>query len=308
MKDSSKERIVAVERPFHLENAIKTHGWFQLVPYYWNQQQKKLFWATNLDESEIVLELNEIEQTSKKESCEILISSSRPLLPSEWQNAEQKFRHIFNLRLDLRGFYAVCEKYPILSRVTRLGMGRLLRSASLFEDIFKSICGTNIQWKQAAKCINAIAQLGKAVPPSELRIFPGPAAIMEAGEAFLKETGRVGYRSSYLLDLCRRFVAGEPEAAIIENGQMSRLDMQKYFLSFKGVGPATARYLLALYGHFEELAVDSLVISFMTKTHFGGITPTEKQIQDFYQEFGKWRYLAYWMEFILSGGWNPDSN
>ena len=82
--------------------------------------------------------------------------------------------------------------------------------------------------------------------------------------------------------------------------------MAKYFLSFKGIGQTTARYLSALYGDYSEMAVDSLVVSYMARTYFNGSKPGEKQIRDIYEPFGRWKYLVYWMEFIIAEGWTPD--
>jgi hypothetical protein len=82
--------------------------------------------------------------------------------------------------------------------------------------------------------------------------------------------------------------------------------LKDYFLGFKGIGKTTARYLAALYGDYSEMAVDSLVVSYMAKTYFNGKTPGDKQIRDVYEPFGRWKYLVYWMEFIEAEGWTPD--
>ena len=57
----------------------------------------------------------------------------------------------------------------------------------------------------------------------------------------------------------------------------------------------------------HDMAIDSLVVKYMTEEHFNGIKPTNKQIEEFYDRFGTWRYLAYWMEFIVNQGWSPDA-
>ncbi|MBD3383620.1 hypothetical protein GF407_01725, partial [candidate division KSB1 bacterium] len=216
-----------------------------------------------------------------------------------------KCRHIFNLDLDLNPFYRICRKDPVLYSVISSGRGRLMRSESIYEDIFKSICSTNIQWKQAVKMINRIGRAGSQVTGSDYRCFPTPRQILDKGESFLKEQGRAGYRSRYLIDLCRRFLDNEPKALKAEKGELCAKTLKHYFLSFSGIGKTTARYLMALYGHFEEIAVDSLVISYLSKTVFDGKQPNEKQIHEYFSCYGKWAYLAYWMEFILAGGWKP---
>ncbi|MBN2413288.1 hypothetical protein JXQ31_16535 [candidate division KSB1 bacterium] len=298
--------IYEIPKPFSFEATVKTHGWFQLTPFYWDNQAKILRWAVGLDSTNPVLisvsEDNDHNQTSTK----LLFTGSFPDDGIK-DIIIRKFRHIFNLNMDLTGFYKICSRYPILQKVPQLGMGRIMRCESVFEDVFKSICGTNVQWKQAVTMINNIARLGTPVPGSDLRLFPSPEQILDAGEQFLKETGRVGYRSGYLIDLCQRSLQHDQMLTQIENGSLSYNELNKYFLSFKGIGKITARYLCALYGKYDELAVDSLVISYMTKTHFKGIKPTAKKVEDFYSEFGSWKYLAYWMEFIINKGWNPDA-
>jgi len=294
-----------IPKPFSFEATVKTHGWFQLVPFYWNNQDKVLRWAVNLNLSNPALvTIGEDSQDHKKTKLMFDINQSNDGLK---ELVIQKFRHVFNLDIDLSDFYKICAHYPILKKVPQLGMGRIMRSGSVFEDIFKSICGTNVQWKQAVTMINKIAGLGAVVPDSEYRIFPTAEQVLDAGEQFLKESGRVGYRSSYLIELCERFLHHDPMVPHVEKRALSYNKLNKYFLSFKGIGKITSRYLCALYGKYDELAVDSLVISYMTKTHFNGHKPTAKQVEDFYADFGSWKYLAYWMEFIVNKGWNPDA-
>ncbi|NIA30244.1 MAG: hypothetical protein GWP06_10070 [Actinobacteria bacterium] len=292
--------------PFNLETTLKTHGWFQLTPFYWDEENKVLNWAVNINDNPKWVTVRQEKTVSNSALLQFAVhtESSDP----DEKEIIGKFRHIFNLDLDLGEFYKISAKHPLLDQVEKRGMGRLMRAGSVYEDIFKSICGTNVQWKQAVKMINNIAQLGEPVPGTEYRIFPKPKAVLNAGEKFLKDVGRVGYRSSYLIELCQRFADGESEALAVENGEKTGIELYKYFLEFKGIGKTTARYLSALYGYFEDMAVDSLVLSYMAKTHFGGEKPTEKQVEEFYAKFGRWRYLAYWMEFIIAGGWKPDQN
>jgi len=298
--------VYNIPPPFNLEATLKTHGWFQLAPFYWDDKSKILNWAVKINEKPIwvTVRQGEADGNSTPLQFAVHIESSDP----DEKEIIGKFRHIFNLDLDLGEFYKISAKYPLLDQVKKRGIGRLMRAGSVYEDIFKSICGTNVQWKQAVKMINNIAQLGEPAPGTEYRIFPGPKVVLNAGEKFLKDVGRVGYRSSYLIELCQRFADGESEALAVENGEKTGIELYQYFLGFKGIGKTTARYLSALYGYFEDMAVDSLVISYMTKTHFGGEKPTEKQVEEFYAKFGRWRYLAYWMEFIIAGGWSPDKN
>jgi len=293
----------SVPQPFILENVLKSHGWFQLVPFYWDNENKTLKWIILLTQKAVLLR---IKQKDENTSSELLFETDHQLSDRDQNNVINRFRRIFNLELDLEDFYKKCRDHPILHKTFDYGLGRLIRSESVFEDIFKSICGTNVQWKQAVKMINAIGAAGPAVPGTKYTGFPLPETILNRGEDFLKETARVGYRSRYLMALCKRFTSGESEAKRAENGDMNRDELKNYFLSFDGIGPITTNYLMALYGYYEEIGVDSFVISYMSRAHFNGRKPSAQQVQDFYADFGCWRFLAYWMEMIIMNGWNPD--
>jgi 3-methyladenine DNA glycosylase/8-oxoguanine DNA glycosylase len=297
---------IDVPQPFNLESVVKTHGWFQLVPFYWDNPNKALNWAVRLDHLDPTI----IRITGRKKNQHTMLinfESAKKLNQKKQNILFKKFYHVFNLDLDLNEFYKICTKDSFLKQVSQRGMGRLMRCESVYEDIFKSICGTNVQWRQAVKMINTIAQIGEPVPGTEYRVFPEPEKILQYGETFLKDVGRVGYRSAYLMALCERMLSNESDIHQIEKGQLKGQELYQFFQSFKGIGQVTARYLAALYGSFENMAVDSLVLTYMGRTHFNGIKPTAKQIEDYYSKYGKWRYLAYWMEFILADGWNPDA-
>jgi 3-methyladenine DNA glycosylase/8-oxoguanine DNA glycosylase len=210
------EFIYDVPQPFGLEATLKSHGWFQLVPFYWDKNLKVLNWATKLPgQNPTVIQVSEkLSGRSRiRFSCSGSIKKKIVLA---------KFRHVFNLDLDLSGFYSICKNNSRLRGVVARGMGRLMRSETLFEDLFKSICGTNVKWSQAVKMINRIAVLGEEVPGTDFRIFPTPDRILSAGESFIRETGRAGYRSGYLVELAARFVEGEPLAVSVEGGEMER--------------------------------------------------------------------------------------
>ena len=283
--------ILKIPKPFNFPATLKTHGWFQLPPFYWQADAQTLNWVMRLNSQPSLVQLRSVDETKNT----TLVEFSGDFDESAKSLIEKKFRHIMNLDLDLTEYYHICQKDKILCTVPERGMGRLMRAESLWEDVFKSICGTNVQWKQAVKMIHNIASIGETAPGTDYHVFPGPEHILDRGEMFLKETGRVGYRSSYLIDLAKRFVAGEPMAEQAEKGELSTEELKKYFLGFKGIGPTTARYLMALYGSFSEMAIDSLVMKYMTDRHFNGRTPTHQEISEFYQRFGRWRYLAYWM-------------
>ena len=78
----------------------------------------------------------------------------------------------------------------------------MLAGPSLYEDVVKSICGTNTTWRQAVVTINRIAALGRD------DAFPEPAGILRAGEDWLRAEARVGYRSAAIVAAARAAIDG----------------------------------------------------------------------------------------------------
>ena len=99
---------------------------------------------------------------------------------------------------------------PGLARdLAAYGGGRLLAGPSLYEDVVM-ICGTNTTWRQAVVTINRIAALGDG------GALPEPAAVLRAGEDWLRAEARVGYRGGAILAAARSAIDGtlaEIEAA-----------------------------------------------------------------------------------------------
>lgn len=290
-----------IPKPFNFEAMLKTHGWFQLPPFYWSEGEKTLHWAMALKGGEPFLLHIRTEADAPHEQL-LQVSGDTP---DGVEDIIRQVRHVLNLDLDLSEFYSRCASHAVLQKAQKLGIGRIMRAESLFEDVFKSICGTNVQWNQAVKMISNIAALGDVVKNTEYHVFPTPLQIAAAGESFLKDVGRVGYRSRYLIALAERFLENDEKSAA-DIGQLSPRECREYFNGFMGIGKITACYLASLHGHFDELAIDSLVIKYMSQRHFGGRTPSEQEIREVYAPFGKWQYLAYWMEFIINDGWIPN--
>ncbi|MDZ7315820.1 MAG: hypothetical protein ONA69_05070 [candidate division KSB1 bacterium] len=286
-----------VPQPYNWEASLKSHGWFQLPPFYWREEEKTLYWATAPEGRPVLLCVKAADEKIKGLEITGDFSDAAPVLG--------RMRRILNLDLELTEFYELCRQHSFLAEVPVRGLGRIMRCETVYEDLFKGICGMNVQWNQAVRMIRAIAAIGDPVEGGSYRLFPTPRQILDAGESFLKQVGRVGYRSRYLIDLAVRFSDVDLEEMTKQVEAMDGADCRRYFESFAGIGHVTARYLAALYGHFDEPAVDSLVINFLARHRFGGRTPTAKEVVQLYAPFGKWSYLAYWMEFILNDGWIP---
>jgi len=206
---------------------------------------------------------------------------------------------VLGLNRDLSGFFEIASAHERLSYVERVGAGRLLRSASMTENIIKTICGTNTNWGQAVKMINRIGQLGSAIEDfRNLNVWPSPREILRAGRGYLVDVARVGYRADAILALCRDAVSGafDPEGLDEGSEVLDTRSLRERVLEIRGVGPASAGFLLALLGHFDHLSIDSWTLAYVGKHYFRGKKPTARQVEKVYKRFDPWQQLVWWFE------------
>jgi 3-methyladenine DNA glycosylase/8-oxoguanine DNA glycosylase len=146
--------------------------------------------------------------------------------------------------------------------------------------------------------IHRLCEVAPIPPGSGIPRYPGPEEILAVGEDHLRGHARLGYRADSVLRFCRAVLDGALDLGPAERGELDAEAMRAFLRSLPGIGPVTARYLATLYGHFDELAVDSLVLNYIGDKYFGGRRPRESEVQALYAPFGRWRALAYWFEFL----------
>jgi 3-methyladenine DNA glycosylase/8-oxoguanine DNA glycosylase len=203
---------------------------------------------------------------------------------------------MLNLPLNLSDFYRLCRGDPVLRHVPRVGAGRFLSCGSIYEDVFKAICTTNIGWKQAVGAVGRIGELGE--PVRGIRAFPSPQRILSLGQKGLSDVSRLGYRIPYLLEWSERALSGDPRWEAAEEGSLEKEELRDFLLSIRGVGHSTCHYLLMMQGFGDEIPIDSSARLFLRETRFQGRNPTSKQISRVYERFGAWKAHAYWFEFL----------
>lgn len=300
--------------PFRLAPTVHSHGAFQCPPFRWDADEVLLLRALpDLEGRPRGIRISEVLPTDGAPPPGAypgpvdLRLETPGWVPSAEERSVLEERVVFMLGLDrdLTDFYELCRSDPVLRRIPEIGAGRMLRCPTLWEELVKAICGTNVRWSQAVTMIEAVASLGKPVKEgeSDLRAWPMPRAILEAGEEWLRQEARLGYRAPYVIELARRIEEGSLDPGPVEAGALGRDELRALFLSVPGIGPTTTDHLLTLYGHTERLSVDAAVIAYMRDRHFGGRTPEEDEIRAHFEPYGRWRALAYWFELAQESWW-----
>lgn len=226
---------------------------------------------------------------------------SAPIDSKNLDHAARVATHCLRLGEDLSEFHALIEKEAGDGSYDGAGGGRLLRSPTAYEDIVKSILGTNVAWSQAVKMIHSLCKLGVMEPATGIMLFPAPADILKAGGEWLRTEARVGYRADYVLELCHRLESGELDLSPVDRGELAGPELKKLFLSIKGVGKSTTHYLLMLHGDYSHLSIDSATRALMRQVT--GRELKDEEIEKRYARWGRWKALALWREWFTSSGW-----
>jgi 3-methyladenine DNA glycosylase/8-oxoguanine DNA glycosylase len=244
-----------------------SHGWFQTAPFAWDAGAEVLRRAEAYDGAPVLLEVRE-------GGGGVRVRTSAALAPPARAVARERVARMLQLDADLSGFpEAVAAVDPGLARdLESYGGGRLLAGPSLYEDVVKSICGTNTTWRQAVATINRIASLGRG------DAFPEPADILRAGEEWLRGEARVGYRAASILAAARAAIDGTLAEIAADSAAADGERVYARLQELAGVGPATAGFLVLLMGHFDRPAVDSATIRVAAGAWFDGRRPAPREV------------------------------
>jgi 3-methyladenine DNA glycosylase/8-oxoguanine DNA glycosylase len=226
------------------------------------------------------------------------LAHDAPLAAAESDEIRRKVAHMFRLDEDFTEFYALCAARGERWASADVGLGRLLRSPTLFEDVIKTIATTNTQWGGTKRMIAAlVGALGEPLPADPTRrAFPTPEAVAAAPPETFTEVARFGYRGPYVQYLAWRVASGELDLEGLLHSDRPTADIKRELLGIKGVGPYAAATLLMLIGRYDELGYDTVFRDFVSARYFNGERPPPKEMLAVYDDWGQWRYLAYWLD------------
>ncbi len=269
----------------------------------WEESTQTFYLAERIEDELSLLAIREDEATVNAKQTPIVLNvetqGPRNTSPVK-RELQKRVESVLRLNEDLSAFHRICRKQPQLKKIPKMGAGRIVRGSDLFADMVKGICGTNIAWKQAVKMMHKLASLAPSHPGRpELHSFPTPQEILDAGLGFLIDEVRAGYRAQYIYTLAEETASGalDPQALRVAEGRMDSDELVKAYTRVKGIGKATAHYLLCMAGHYDRLAVDSAVINYCREHYFDGRKPEPREVEALFEPHGSWRALVWWFEF-----------
>lgn len=225
---------------------------------------------------------------------------------STTEELQARLRHMLRLDEDLSVFYALAADDPDLSWVCS-GAGRLTRSATVFEDVVKTLCSTNCHWSATRRMVTALVDhLGEPAADGTGRAFPTPAAMAAAPVSFYTDTVRAGYRARSLREIARRVAEGEADLeCLVGPGAISDEEAAARLQSLPGIGPYAAAHVALMLGRYSQVLLDSWTRPTYARL-VGRDQVADATIRRRFAPYGQWAGLAFWL--FLTREWVTDED
>ncbi len=233
--------------PFSIDLAltVASHGWANLVPWTWDPETGVLarieridrdlgmVAAAQHDHATILIHYDGFPVSAKPE----IISRVRRWLSADWNPTEA---------------IAVLGEDGALIR----SGGRILRCSSFYEDFVKTVLTINTAWSSTRRMAAAL------VNEPGMGAFPLPDAILDYGEAQLREHAKLGFRAPTLVAATGQMLE---DAIIDRNGD--GCPEYNYLINLKGIGPYAAAHCRLLLHDFSRIPVNSVVTAYLLERH-----------------------------------------
>jgi 3-methyladenine DNA glycosylase/8-oxoguanine DNA glycosylase len=276
--------------PFSLPAVVGSHGWIQLAPFVRQEGDHAFRYVTRLGPDRVV----EMHVAAADAGVEVAVEVA--LDAGEQEAVSRQVTWMVALEQDLSEFYAATAGEPRLAHVQARAQGRILRSATFFEDVVKTILTTNTAWSGTKRMVGqVVARFGDPLPgdPGK-QAFPSAARLVAAGEDALRAEAGLGYRAPYVAGLARAVTAGELDLEAYKDADLPTPELRKQLLAIKGVGDYAAASLLMLLGRYDWLPVDSWAHKMVSGEWHGGAPIGRAEVEAAFARWGRWKGLAYW--------------
>ncbi len=286
---------ISARPPFNFLSVVNSHGWRQLAPFSYNEEDRTLCYVLRLTNGRVI-------ELKFRDGMDGVIVETKKLGAAERREVKEKAGWIFGLDMDFSHFYAASRGEPKLAGAKKLALGRVLRSPTLFEDVIKTILNTNTLWTVTKNMTHKLVnELGASTTPAaplragaNNKAFPTPEAIAASSPEFLKEKIRVGYRASAIHQLAIRVASGAMDLESLKTSHLQTLELRKELLRINGVGPYAAANLLLILGRTDFIPIDSWALKLVSQEWYNGKPVTPKEVEKHFDHWGEFKGLAFW--------------
>jgi N-glycosylase/DNA lyase len=291
--------LLRTPRDFSFWRTAYSHGWYDLLPFSSDREHQTLSRVLRLNDGTIV----SCGMRAATGGVRIRCTSPMPLSAGHRTEIRAALGTCLRLDEDLSAFYRAMRRLPEYRWIARHHAGRLLRAPTVFEDAVKMICTTNCTWALTVHMVRSI--VGRFGPTDGAHTaFPDASIIAGATEASLRKECSTGYRSPALLELATAVASGRLQIESWRTTPMSTGELFDAMRTVRGIGPYAAGNLLRLAGRYEHLGLDSWVRKQWRMLHARGHKVSDARIERFYEQYGEWRGLMFWLE--MTRDWHDE--
>jgi len=315
---------ISVPRDFVLARDVCSYGYFLLAPSHWNPRTASFLTTLDTGERAVTVRVAQgdaaapsgVRDLARRRGIPLTIKADAALRRPERAVLAAQLSRIFRLDEDhavLRGFHKVDPRWK------KSGRGRLMRSATLFEDVIKTVTSCNVTWPSTIIMNHRICEVVGRKSTSGLHAFPTAARLSRIRPQTLRARCSVGYRDRRIIELAKMFASDAgpalPQklaakgivwptgkqvgfAAWLESPSTPDDHVFAALMELPGVGPYAAANIMQLLGRYARLPLDTESIrhakSILKFT--GSERELMKKLDAHYEPFGEHRFRSYWFE------------
>ncbi len=290
LRKETMEFTLAVQPPFSMQSILRSHGWIALAPFAGEAPYQEFSYTNQLANGRVT------SWHVRQEGSSLHVKVDGQLDADEREEISEKLAWMLDLDRDLSSFYAVARQEPKLAHVADNAAGRILRSASFFEDTVKTILTTNTAWSGTKRMVQALVDLyGHPLPGDPERCaFPTPGQLAEVDMEALRLQAKLGYRAPYVGELARRVASGDLDLEVYKASGLPTPELRKELLAIKGVGAYAAANLLMLLGRTDSIPIDSYALKVVSDEFHDGKPVKPADVEAAFERFGAWKGMAFW--------------
>jgi 3-methyladenine DNA glycosylase/8-oxoguanine DNA glycosylase len=269
---------------FDWRRLIFAHGWVFLAPFEWSEQGQSLSRPLRLQSGRSAKVTIFPPRRANAPNLRAHVAAVLP--PNDQRLVKTQISRMLRLDDDFSDFHRLCKSDPLLHFAARHRCGGLLRSPTAFEDVIKTICTTNCDWRNTRRMCERLCALD---PDGN---FPTPQRILQLSESRLAARTACGYRARSIRTVAR--LAADAKLPLDDwagDGDFDRI--RAALTNIWGIGPYALSHILVLLGDYRTIPVDSEILKYLRHTHFNGRRVAPKRAVQPYEHFGEWRYLAF---------------
>ena len=289
---------LTVPGDYLLSRDVCSYGYFLLAPNYWNPRSRVFSRVASLTEGPALVEVAQPGAAGSQLAVKIDRSLSKP----EKVELKNQLTRMFRLDDDAS---TLAQFHKLDPRFAASGRGRLFRSATLYEDVIKTVTSCNVTWPNTVNMNRRLCEvLGDEVElkTGARHAFPTAKKLARTRPATLRARCRVGYRDARIVELARLFTTPKSKGGLdvewLEDPATPDQDLWDTLIELPGIGPYAAANILQLLGRYHRLPCDTESVRH-GKTVLGmkGTSASiMKQVHAHFAPMGAHAFRSYWFE------------